>query len=154
MIQFLQIPIEAITSEAYLGAEPVDRATWLNLLAYSFRNLSGGRIEGAAAWKNRKCEQILAVTREEIDRGFHPAIAPVENLRKSCGNPVENLLETSVAKSACGKLSTWKSSLWAIIGDDLIVKFYPFEVERKIVASRENGRKGGRPKSSFPQPKT
>ena len=152
MLEFVPVPREALRSEAYLGSEPVDRATWLALLAYSFGQLSGGRLEGAAAWKNRKLEQLLGITREELERGYRPELEADSACGKPCGkvaeNPVEKLRKTEKANSTGGHSPTYGLALWALIGDDVIVKFYPYESEKRIVASRRNGRKGGRPKGS------
>ena len=152
MPEYLQIPLAALDSDAFLGAEPIDRATWLCLLRYCFRQLNSGRIEGAAHWKNRKLEQVLAITREELHRGYKPDVEPagalVENPALSCGKLEENLRKPETAAGGCGKFSTYGEALWAFIGDDVIVKHYPFNIERKIIANRENGRKGGRPKGS------
>lgn len=155
MLDFIPIPREALTSEAFLGSEPVDRATWLSLITYSFSQLSGGRIQGAATWKNRKLEQLLGITHAELHRGYTPELEapaacgkPVENPALACGKPVEKLRKTKAANSAGGTSATYGLSLWALIGDDVIVKFYPYQSETRIIASRSNGRKGGRPKGS------
>ncbi len=148
MPDYLNIPLAALESDAFLGAEPVDRATWLCLLRYCFRQLNSGRIEGVAQWKNRKLEQVLAVTFDELHRGYKPAVEAVENPALDCGKAAEKLRNVKPAAGGCGKFCTYAEALWTFIGDDVIVKDYPFNIERKILANRENGRKGGRPKGS------
>jgi len=67
-MKYLNIPIAVLTSEDYLGSEPTDRATWLNLMAYCARQETGGIITGARCWGDRKWAQLCGVFKAEIDR--------------------------------------------------------------------------------------
>ena len=52
-MNWLNINLATLRSPAYLGSTPVERATWLQLLAYCADQENGGCIAGAAAWKDR-----------------------------------------------------------------------------------------------------
>lgn len=67
-MRYLNLKIETLTSEAFLGCEPVDRATWLCLLRYCAQQETGGRIVGAAGWGARKWPQLCAVMLDEVKR--------------------------------------------------------------------------------------
>jgi len=51
----------------------------------------------------------------------------------------------------CDEVKT-KSSLWKWKENDLIVWNYPIEKELEVIANRENGKKGGRPRKSKTKP--
>lgn len=65
-MQWININVEVLDSERYLGEEPTERATWMALLRYCVGQENGGIIEGAGGWKERKCEQVLRCTKSEI----------------------------------------------------------------------------------------
>lgn len=67
-MRYLTIPISTIRSPQYIGAEPVDRATWLNLLVYCAEQENGGRIENCSEWPSRMWEQLAGVTLAEVKR--------------------------------------------------------------------------------------
>jgi hypothetical protein len=67
-MQFLNLFIPDLRSEHYLGSEPTDRATWLNLMAFCAEQENSGRIVGCAQWKNRMWEQLCGVTKDEVSR--------------------------------------------------------------------------------------
>lgn len=64
-MNFLNIHTDFLRSEAYLGAEPIERATWLNLMAWCATQENGGVILGASEWTDRKWQQLCGVTKEE-----------------------------------------------------------------------------------------
>jgi len=65
-MNYLNLRIETLSSEAFLGTEPTNRATWLCLLRYCAQHETGGVISGAADWGNRKWMQLCGVTEEEV----------------------------------------------------------------------------------------
>lgn len=65
-MNWLNIEIKTIRCPEYVGSEPVDRATWINLLAYCAEQENGGRIESCRDWKDRRWQQTCGVTREEV----------------------------------------------------------------------------------------
>ena len=64
-MNWLNIHTDTLRSEEYLGAEPVERATWLNLMAWCASQENGGIIEEAATWGERKWMQLCGVTKQE-----------------------------------------------------------------------------------------
>ena len=65
-MDWLNIHRSTLSSEEFLGCEPVQRATWLCLLAYCADQENGGRIADSASWGDRKWQQVVGVTREEV----------------------------------------------------------------------------------------
>lgn len=66
LMDWLNIHRTTLGSGQFLGCEPVQRATWLCLLAYCADQENGGRIEGAESWGDRKWQQIARVTYSEV----------------------------------------------------------------------------------------
>lgn len=67
MSKYLNLPLTFLQSDRYLGEEPTTRSTCISLHVYCVGQENGGRIVGARLWKDRKCQQVLGVTREELD---------------------------------------------------------------------------------------
>lgn len=65
-MDWLNIHRSTLSAEQFLGCEPVQRATWLCLMAYCADQENGGRIEGAAEWGDRKWQQVVRVTKGEV----------------------------------------------------------------------------------------
>jgi hypothetical protein len=65
-MNWINIHTDVLRSESYLGAEPVERATWLNLIGWCCSQENGGSIKGAATWRDRKWQQLCGVTKEEV----------------------------------------------------------------------------------------
>lgn len=51
-----------------MGSEPIERATWLNVLEYCCAQENGGILIGAALWKDRQWQQSCGVTAREVKR--------------------------------------------------------------------------------------
>ena len=119
---------EDMSSAAFRGASPVIRATWMCLLAWCYEQENGGRIAGAAEWGDRRWQQTLAVTKDEVH-------AAGDGLWWWDGDDLVVLGydEPYVAKH--GKAARGRASLGG-----------QSTSERKIQASRANGTQGGRPK--------
>ena len=64
-MNFINLHTDFLRSESYLGAEPIERATWLNLLAWCASQENGGVIPNASEWTDRKWQQLCGVTKEE-----------------------------------------------------------------------------------------
>lgn len=62
---YLNIPTEFFASAAWRGSDPVERGTWSALMGFCAIEENGGRIDGARHWKDRKWQQLTAVTRRE-----------------------------------------------------------------------------------------
>jgi len=65
-MKHLNIEIAVLRSGDFLGAEPVERATWLCLLAYCADQENGGIIRGCRGWRDRQWQQVAGVTLEEV----------------------------------------------------------------------------------------
>jgi hypothetical protein len=65
-MNWLNLNITVLDSEEFLGADPIQRATWLCLLRYCIGQENGGRIKGAKDWTDRKWQQVVRVTGEEV----------------------------------------------------------------------------------------
>jgi hypothetical protein len=64
---WLNLQTSVIRAPDYVGAEPVQRATWLNVLVYSCEQENSGRIVGCRCWKDRQWQQTCGVTLAEVD---------------------------------------------------------------------------------------
>ena len=106
-MNWLNIHTDVLRSVEYLGAEPIERATWLSLLGWCATQENGGVISNATQWNDRKWQQICGITKKEVET---------------------------------------KSELYEFIGNDLFIHHYPLEAQTAVVAKREAGKKGGRPK--------
>lgn len=65
-MNWLNLHVEVLDSQEFLGATPIERATWLCLQRYCIGQENGGRIEGASRWKDRKWQQVVRVTGKEV----------------------------------------------------------------------------------------
>jgi len=61
-MRWLNIEISTLRSPAFVGAEPVERATWLSLLAYCADQENGGVIRRCREWKDRQWQQTCGIT--------------------------------------------------------------------------------------------
>lgn len=122
-MNWLNLEIRTLRSPTYMGSDPVERATWLNLLAHCCEQENGGRIAGAALWKDRQWQQMCGVTAREVARATRLVSIEAEDvlvwgydLNKEA--EVQHMREIGKSKS-----------------------------DRKSAASRVNGQNGGRPKT-------
>lgn len=65
-MNWINIHTAFIRSPEFIGAEPVERATWLCLLAYCCEQENGGTIAECDAWKCRRWQQTCGVSLEEV----------------------------------------------------------------------------------------
>jgi len=65
-VEWLKLPCSAVRSDAYIGAEPEQRAAWLGLLVYCADQENGGIIPDCADWKDRRWMQTAGVMRSEV----------------------------------------------------------------------------------------
>jgi uncharacterized protein YukE len=80
-MNWINIHTDTLRSEAYLGADPVERATWLNLLAWCCAQENGGLIEGCRDWKDRMWQQLCGVTKSEVETECELFTFEGDNLR-------------------------------------------------------------------------
>jgi hypothetical protein len=68
-MKWLNIEIETLRGSEYLGAEPIERATWLSLMGWCAAQENGGEIPDCIGWGSRKWQQLCGVTKEEVEIG-------------------------------------------------------------------------------------
>ncbi|HWB61775.1 MAG TPA: hypothetical protein VG733_19990 [Chthoniobacteraceae bacterium] len=126
-MNWLNINLTTLRSPAYLGSTPVERATWLQLLAYCADQENGGRIAGAASWKDRQWQQICGVTAREVRAASR--LVTIEG-GDVCVHffPLDKQLEVQLKREAGRRGGSARS-------------------EEKVTAAQQNGAKGGRPPS-------
>jgi hypothetical protein len=66
-LNWLNLQVSLVRSPEYVGCDPVQRATWFNVLAYSAEQENHGRISGARQWKDRQWQQTCGVTLAEVE---------------------------------------------------------------------------------------
>jgi len=66
-VNYLNIHTDLLRSQEFLGAEPIERATWISLLGWCATQENGGVIEGCSEWSSRKWQQICGATKEEVE---------------------------------------------------------------------------------------
>ena len=67
-MNWLNISTQTLDSENFIGSEPVERGTWLCLLRYCIGQENGGTITGCLDWPDRKWQQLVRITKEEVAR--------------------------------------------------------------------------------------
>jgi len=65
-MKWLNLEISTLRSPEFIGSAPTERATWLCVLAYCVELENGGRMVGAAQWKDRQWQQACGVTLKEV----------------------------------------------------------------------------------------
>jgi len=68
-MNWLNIEVGTIRRPEYVGADPIHRATWLNLMCYCAEQENGGLIVNCAEWKCRRWQQTCGVTKAEVSDG-------------------------------------------------------------------------------------
>ena len=133
LMNYLNLHTDLLRSEDYLGAEPVERATWLNLMAWCATQENGGTIKNAVEWGDRKWQQIVGVTLNEVQTpselyhfidGGHLVVNHYPKDKE------EEVKRNRVIGSDGGKAKT----------------------QAKTQAARVNGKRGGRPKNPSENP--
>jgi hypothetical protein len=67
-MNFLNTETSVLHAPEYIGAGPVERATWFNLSLWCAQQENGGRIVGAAGWKDRQWQQTCGVMLKEVQQ--------------------------------------------------------------------------------------
>lgn len=65
-MDWIYLPTSTLDSEEFVGAEPIERATWLCLLRYCIGQENGGAILACGDWSDRKWQQLARVTKAEV----------------------------------------------------------------------------------------
>lgn len=66
-MHWLNIHTPVLRSPEFIGSDPVARATWLYVAAYSCDQENGGVIKGCREWKDRQWQQTCGVTLAEVE---------------------------------------------------------------------------------------
>lgn len=67
-MEYVNLHRSVLDGAEFVGAEPVERATWLCLLAYCCGQENGGCIECCGDWADRRWQQLAKVTKAEVER--------------------------------------------------------------------------------------
>jgi len=67
-MNWINIRTEFLQGEVFRGCEPTDRATWLCILGYCHSQENHGVLVNCRDWPDRKWQQVVAVTKEEVNR--------------------------------------------------------------------------------------
>ena len=65
-MEWIKLQLHVIRSQEYVGCDPTQRATWLNLMAYCVDQENGGRIKNCVNWSDRKWMQLCGVLKTEV----------------------------------------------------------------------------------------
>lgn len=134
-MNIINLHTDTLRSEQYLGSEPTDRATWLNLLAWCVSQENGGHIEGASEWGERKWMQLCGVTKAEAH-----SITPLFHLDEAGTLHIEfyplESEEKVRAKREAGRIGG------------------KAKTQAKTQAAKTNGTRGGRPLKPKHTPET
>lgn len=65
-MEYINLPVRMFHCAEFIGAEPVDRATWISLLCWCCAQENGGVIVGCSDWGTRRWMQTCGVTAEEV----------------------------------------------------------------------------------------
>jgi hypothetical protein len=63
---YLNLKTSTLRAPEYIGSEPTQRGTWLNLMCYCCEQENRGVIDGCAGWKDRQWQQTAGVTLAEV----------------------------------------------------------------------------------------
>ena len=126
-MNWLNLQTSVIRSPEYVGCDPVQRATWLNLMIYCAEQENGGVIPGAASWKDRRWQQTCGITKNEVEDKCELWSFDGENLTL-WGYPSEKEEEIQRNRESGHRGGKARS-------------------DAKIEAAKLNGSKGGRPKT-------
>lgn len=66
-MEWLNLHSSVLDSPEFVGEEPVNQATWIKLQRFCIGQENGGRIEACRAWKDRKWQQLVRVTKREVE---------------------------------------------------------------------------------------
>ena len=86
-MEWINLHTSVLDSPEFIGADPVDRATWLCLMRYCAGQENGGVIGDAKAWSDRRWQQLARVTLREVKRTCPLWRWDADSLRVAFYNP-------------------------------------------------------------------
>lgn len=122
---WLNIKLSTVRSPEYIGSSPAERGTWLSVLAFCADQENGGRIVGAALWKDRQWQQACGVTLREVRASSRLIRIEGEDV-VVVFYPIEREIDVQFKRTA-GRMGGQAKT------------------QAKTQAARENGASGGRP---------
>ena len=128
---YLNLDLSLLSAPEYVGAEPVERATWISLLGWCCGQENGGRIIGARAWRDRRWQQTCGVTLEEVETPSELYWWEGDDL-VVWAYPVDAVAKVQAKREAGRKGGQARTYA-------------------KAEKARENGQSGGRPKNTEPE---
>jgi len=66
-VNWLNLELKTLRSTEYLGADPTQRATWINLLSFCADHENAGFISECKDWNDRKWMQLVGITKDEVE---------------------------------------------------------------------------------------
>jgi hypothetical protein len=67
-MNWLNFEMKTLTSDTFLGCDPIERGTWLCLNRYCAQQENYGVIKDCKDWGDRKWQQLCGITKEEAHR--------------------------------------------------------------------------------------
>jgi hypothetical protein len=67
-MNWLNLNLELFRDDRFMDADPLDRATWLLMVAHCCLVENGGVMRDAHKWNNERWLRTVGVTREEYER--------------------------------------------------------------------------------------
>ncbi len=67
-MNWLNLNIQTLDSENFIGSDPTERGTWLCLLRYCIGQENMGTINDCSEWADRKWQQLVRITKKEVNR--------------------------------------------------------------------------------------
>lgn len=126
-MDWLNLHVSVLDSPEFLGADPVDRATWLCLLRYCIGQENDGLIVGAGDWNDRRWQQVVRITKREATRSCE--LWKFEDGNLIVWNYPSDKQRLVQTRRDAGRLGG------------------AAKTEAKTQASAENGARGGRPEN-------
>jgi hypothetical protein len=107
-MEWLNIHISTLRSPEFIGSDPTERATWLCVLGYSVEQENGGRMTGAALWKDRQWQQACGVTLREVRGAYRLLKADGDDILVN-GYPTAKEKQVRQARSVAlaGAMARW-----------------------------------------------
>ena len=66
-MNYLNLHTDFFRSKAFIGADPVERGTWLCLMAWCATQENGGVIKDSESWTDRTWQQLCGITLSEVE---------------------------------------------------------------------------------------
>lgn len=66
-MKWINIETHSLRMPEYVGSDPIQRATWFNLLAYCCEQENGGTIKNCRDWGDRRWMQTCGITKAEAE---------------------------------------------------------------------------------------